>query len=206
MTLREDIRKISADMDTPALLRFLIEERFAGVTVVTASLRAPSIVVLKMVSDIDTSTPVVFCRRPPVFEASTEYRAQIVSHLGLQNVSVTDGRETEVAPGDKDHTERLWVQYKDMPGRSAQLLHLNESLRPYKCWINAVYHVPRDYLGKDRVEVDGRLIRVNPLARWTRDDVRAFMRTSNLPYHKMAKREFQYQVNESGATVPTYHF
>ncbi len=206
MTLRQDIRSVSAGMDTPEMLRFLIEEKFPGRIVVTASLRASSIVVLKMVSDIDPATPVIFCQRPPVFEESTEYRAKIVESLGLQNVVMNDGHEQEVRPDDKDHCERMWVHYRDAPGRSYQLLHLNDCLAPYSCWISAVYHVSRPSGVRNRVDVDGQLIKVDPLIRWSKDDVRGFMRAHRLPYHKMAKRSYRYDGADESVVHPTYHF
>ena len=206
MTPRQEIRKISVDLTTPELLHYLIKERFPGEIVVTASLMASSVVVLKMISDIDPATPVIFCQRRPIFEESTEYRAKIVERLGLQNISLNNGRELEVAPGDNDHCERMFVQYRDMPGRSFQILHLNECLAPYKCWISAVYHVPRPDYVQNRVDVDGRLIRVDPLVRWTKDDVREYMRAQGLPYHKMAKRNFSYDENRNPDIIPSYQF
>ena len=49
MFVTRDIRSVGADHSTPDLLRFLIAQKFAGTTVVTASLKAPSVTVLKMV-------------------------------------------------------------------------------------------------------------------------------------------------------------
>jgi len=206
MTLREEIRSVSVGMKTQDVLRFLIKERFQGSTVVTASLMASSVVVLKMIADIDPATPVIFCQRPPVFEESTEYRAKIVELLGLQNVSLHDGHETEIKPGDTDHCERMWVQYRDMPGRSFQILHLNDCLAPHSCWISAVYHVSRPNAVRNRVDVDGRLIKVDPLIRWSKNDVRDFMRMHRLPYHKMAKRDYRYNETKEDVSHPTYHF
>ncbi len=206
MTLREDIREVSIGMKTPELLRFLIEEKFPGKTVVTASLMASSTVVLKMVADINPSTPVIFCQRPPFFEESTEYRAKIVERLGLDNISLNHGHETDIRPDDKDHCERMWAQYRDMPGRSYQLLHLNDCLAPFDCWISAVYHIARPQGVRNRVDVEGRLIKIDPLIRWSKPDVRDFMRTHRLPYHKMAKRQYRYDKTDDEAVHPTYHF
>jgi phosphoadenosine phosphosulfate reductase len=205
MTLVQDIRSVSVHLDTPELLRYLIKEKFPGKIAVTASLIAPSVVVLKMVADIDPATPIIFCQRPPIFEVSAEYRTQIVERLGLTNVSLTEGHETRVRDGDHDHCERMWVHYPDMPGSSLQVLHINDSLAPYSCWISAVYHMQRPNEVVNRVDVDGLVIKVDPLVRWSKDDVRAFMRTNDLPYHKLAARKFQYDEN-SEVTYPTYHF
>ncbi len=206
MSLRQEIRSISGELNASELLRHLILERFPGETVITSSLRAPSICVLNMVSEIDPATPVVFCQRPPVFEESAEYRAQIVEQLGLTNVVMNDGRETEVAQGDRDHCERMWVHYRDMPGRSFQLLHINDCLAKYKCWISAVYHVDPSPEPRNRVDVEGKLIKVDPLARWSKKDVQVYMSEKNLPYHKMAKRQFNYKGKTDGAVYPMYHF
>ncbi len=188
MSVYQDIRSISPDLSTPDLLRFLIEDRFAGKTVVTASLKAPSVAVLKMVADIDPATPVVFCIRGFQFPESIEYRKRIVGLLGLERVSESHGGESEILPGDADHCEQMWCENRDMPGRSHEIVHLNQTLAPYDCWISAVYHMPRASHVTQRVDVEGRLIRIDPLIRWSKDDVLAFMREHKLPFHPRAVR------------------
>ena len=74
MTEFDEIREACEDLSTEGLLRYLIKDRFPGMTVVTASLRAPSIVVLKMIADIDPGTPVMFCRPGQLFEESEAHR------------------------------------------------------------------------------------------------------------------------------------
>lgn len=197
--------RFSADVDTPEMLRYLLEERFSGNVVVTASLMASSIVVLKMVSEIDNTTPVIFCRRPPFFDESTEYRDKIVDLLGLENVSMNEGHETQIRPGDKDHCEYMWIQHR-VPGRSFEMLHLNDSLAPYGCWISAVYHDTRPDRAQNLIEEEGRLTRVNPLLHWSKDDVREFMRINNLPYHKMAKKKYSHTETKEDVESPSYHY
>ena len=188
MSVYQDIRSISPELSTQDLLRFLITERFPGQTLVTASLKAPSVVVLKLVADIDPTIPVVFCIRGFQFPESDVYRARIVDRLGLKTVSQTRGDEVEVLPGDCDHSERMWVENREGLGRSFEIVHLNQTLAPYSCWISAVYHVPRPPHVTQRVDVESRLIRVDPLIRWSKDEVRTFMREHELPFHPRAAR------------------
>ncbi len=206
MTIYQDIRSISPDLSAPDLLRHLILDRFPGKTLVTASLKAPSLVVLKMVADIDPATPVVFCRRGFQFPESRAYRERIVDLLGLENISQSTGGEVEVPPGDIDHCERMWSETEDGMARSYEICHLNRSLAPYDCWISAVYHMPRSPHIEQRVDVESRLIRVDPLLRWSRDDVRAFMREHELPFHPRAIRRRPEPPAESQPLPPTYHF
>ena len=206
MTIYQDIRSISPDLSAQDLLRHLILERFPGKTLVTASLKAPGLVVLKMVADIDPATPVVFCLRGFQFPESRAYRERIVDLLGLENISQSTGGEVEVLPGDIDHCERMWSETEDGMARSYEICHLNRTLAPYDCWISAVYHMPRSPHIEQRVDVESRLIRVDPLLRWSRDDVRAFMREHELPFHPRAIRRRPEPPAESQPLPPTYHF
>jgi len=184
----DQLNAATAGLATEGFLRHLIEERFCAKTVVTASLRSSSVVVLKMVADIDPTTPVVFCRRGTPFPESLEYQETIVRLLGLSDVTVSDGHESHARRGDYDHCERMWVEYPNAPGRSFEIAHLNDALAAYECWISAVYHVKPPDAERHRLDVEGRLCRVDPLAGWSRDDVRTFMRLHGLPYHERAFR------------------
>ena len=206
MTAYQDIRSISADLSTPDLLRFLIVEKFPGKTLVTASLKAPSVVVLKMVADIDPTTPVVFCGRGFQFPESDQYRTRIVELLGLEHVSQTKGDEFVTLPGDYDHCERMWAEYQDTLGRSYEIIHLNQTLAPYNCWISAVYHISDSPELTHRVDVESRLIRVNPLIRWSKDDVRAFMREHKLPFHPRAVRNAPKAPTDLQEPPPSYNY
>jgi phosphoadenosine phosphosulfate reductase len=206
MSVHQEIRSVSSNLSTADLLRFLIVERFSGKTLVTASLKAPSIVVLKMVADIDPATPVVFCTPGYRFPESDEYCKRIVELLGLTNVSQSKGGETEVLPGDWDHYERMWVEYRDSPGQIFEIIHLNRTLAPYDCWISAVYHVPDPLPLDHRVGMECRLIRVDPLNRWTKEDVRAFMRENNLPFHPRAVRRKPTPSPGEDRVLPSYNY
>lgn len=207
MSLLSDVRSVSSALAAPDLLRYVIVDRFPGKTVVTASLRARSIVVLSMVANIDRTTPVVFCRPGHLFLESREYRERIIERLGFINVTESTGHETDIRAGDQDHCERMWSEYEDSPGRTFEIVHLNETLAPYDCWISAVYHMPRPGNVRHRVDVEGRLIRIDPLLSWSQDDVRRYMLEHDLPFHPRAHRRTKPEPWPEGIPPPpTYHF
>jgi len=201
----DELRESCKDLDTPALLRYLIKDCFPGMTVVTASLRAPSIVVLKMVADIDPDTPVLFCRPGELFAESEAHRAEIVSLLGLTHVSETEGGKSGVLPDASDHYERMWAEYRSGLGRVHELVHLNDVMMHYDCWISAVYHLPSPQTAL-RVDLECNVVRVDPLNDWSPQDVRAFMREHNLPFHPRARRRVDPRTAEDTPCPPSYHF
>ena len=208
MSLLQDVRSVTAELSTAAMLRFLITEKFPGKTAMTASLRAPSLVVLKMAADIDRAIPVVFCHPGHLFPESLAYRERIVELLGLENVSVTQGREVSVAPGDNDHYEQMWAESLDGSNRIHEFVHVNDTLSAYDCWISAVYHFIGPAHVTHRVDVESRLIRVDPLRRWSKDDVRQFMRDNGLPFHPRAARERRRPepFRDTPPVAPSYHY
>ena len=188
----EDLRQATADLTAPALLRHLLAEAYPKGCAVTSSLRARSIVVLKMVADIDRATPVIFCHAPYVYPESVEYRAQIVRRLGLSDVRDPEPEESATGPDGRDHFEE--IQSNIWGGGSIEtIVHLNRSLAGFDCWISAAYHRP--YAGDEtpRLMQDGRLLRVNPLQGWTQEQVHGFLARHDLPLHPRVD-------------PPTYHY
>lgn len=207
MSQLSDFWTITSKLATPELLRYLITERFPGKTVVTASLRVRSVVVLSMIADIDPNTPIVFCRPGHLFPDSLKYRQRILGQLGLSNFVETEGHEAELQSCENAYSERMWSEYKDAPGRTFEIVHLDKTLAPYDCWISAVYHDDRSGHVQHRVDRRGRLIRVNPLLSWTQDDVRRYMAEKELPYHPRSRRRKSSKPWPAGVhTPPTYHF
>ena len=193
-------------LPAPKLLRYLMCDVFAGKTVVTASLRAPSIVVLKMVADIDRSTPVFFCQRGHIYKESQKYREQIVDLLGLTNVTVTAGGAASSGSCGFFQHEQMWVGAPAGNGRIRETVHLSEILAPYDCWISAVYHAPRPENITHRVDTCGDKTRVDILRHRSAASIRRFMLDHGLPFHPRAKpRQIKIPASHEPA-ADIYHF
>ncbi|MBW7852541.1 MAG: phosphoadenosine phosphosulfate reductase family protein [Rhodospirillales bacterium] len=186
MTPFQEIAAAAEKMSAQDLLRFAIKDKFPGRSVVTASLRARSVAAVAMVAEIDPSTPIVFCQPSALFPESLDYRSRLVRRLGLSDVSVSTGREPEVRPSDRDHFECMWVDDPVGGGRVHEIVHLNETLGEFDCWISAVYHVPKSPRARHKVDVDGRLIRIDPLIDWSEERVRMYLRQRGIPLHPRA--------------------
>ena len=188
----EELRHTTAAMPAPALLWHILMERFPKRCVTTSSLRARSVVVLKMLAEIDPAAPVIFCHASYIYPESIEYRTSIVRLLGLTDVRDPRADETGVLPDDRDHFEIIRTDVSG-GGTIESRVHLNSSLADFDCWISAAYHRAYSDVAAERLVPEGRLVRVDPLSGWSREDVHAWMARHDLPHHPRI-------------LAPTYHY
>lgn len=183
-----EIKEACQNMGCTELMEYLIKDKFPGKIAVTASLRARSVIVQQLISEIDPTIPIIYCNAGKVFPESEEYQREMVQRFGFTNVLNPIGSdETKIRSGDHDHIEWLKAQYDRQSGGTQEAMHLNNTLAPYDCWISAVYHFDQDSAQRSRVEREGLLVRVNPILEWDGDRVNDFMEQFKLPYHKLAK-------------------
>ncbi len=206
MDLLQELRDATDGLPTAQMLRYLLKERFPGEVVVTASLKAPSIVTLQMISDIDPSTPVIFCHPQQVFPESETYRAEIIGLLGLSNVKVVTRSDPPTEKRPYERCERLWSEVPG-GGRIRETIHLNETLAPYKCWIKAAYHDGPAGPAGHRLDLYGGLVIVDVSHRRTIETIDRFMQAHGLPYHpKVRRRTKRVYTALPDAPVVGYHF
>lgn len=199
-----EIQEHTKNLSCYSLIEYLVNDRFKGKTIVSASLRARSIVVLQMLADINPATPVVFCHAGTIYPESVEYKQYIIDRLGLTDIREPRKRESETMPGDHDHVEWLKASYNGT-ATVKTALHLNQSLHGFECWISAVYHNPDGGSKLNRIDVEGKMLRVNPLLNWTKEGVARFMKVHALPFHKLAPRDPVYPKHEGGDQQVTFY-
>ncbi len=200
-----DIINESEGLPTADFLRYLVRDKFPGKVVVTTSLRARGMATLRMLADIEPATPVVFCHMKRTYPGSMEYKESIIESLGLTDVRSPED-DNGPLEGDCHHSEALWGQMDDGK-RQYRTIPLNQTLKPFDCWISAVYHSPYSDDVPPRVAQEGRLIRIDPMAGWTKEEVRDYLKQRDVPFHPMAMN-LQYQRVDTVASVHAddYHY
>jgi phosphoadenosine phosphosulfate reductase len=199
------IQENTKNLSCYSLIEYLVNDHFNGKVIVSASLRARSIVFLQMLSDINPETPILFCHAGTIYPESVEYKQFIIDRLGFTNIRETQKRETDTMPGDYDHIEWLMASYNGSNGAVKTAMHLNKSLYGFECWISAVYHNPVDSSQINRIDIEGKVLRVNPLLEWTHEDVDKFMKAHDLPFHTLAPRD-PFSPKHQDRLIPFYGY
>jgi phosphoadenosine phosphosulfate reductase len=102
------------------------------------------------------------------------------------------------------HGEELWLRKPDLYLAIAKVAPLNAALAQLDCWVTGVRrdqsptraNAPK--LGWDAAH---ELWKANPLADWSADDCRAYIRERGLPYNALHDRHYD-SIGDVHSTLP----
>jgi phosphoadenosine phosphosulfate reductase len=175
--------------DVQTVLRHALTDVQIGDIALISSFGAESVVLLHMISEIDKSTPVLFLETEMLFPETLTYQREVSELLGLTDVRVITPNRDAVLTEDVDgllhqaDTDACCDLRKTRP--------LAEALQGFDGWITG----RKRYQGGQRAalplyEKDGRKIKINPLAKWSADDLKNYMVQHNLPRHPLVAKGY----------------
>ncbi len=183
----DDLRGAYGNLDGLALLRALLREGpLRGKTVLTSSFGAESIVLLDMVATVAPDTPVIFLDSGKLFTETHSYREEVVGLLGLTDVRSIGPNPADLARDDRSGD--LWQRDTDHCCDLRKTRPLTGALDGFTAWITG----RKRFQGGARVtlpviegEAASGRIKINPLARWTAEDIERYRELRHLPVHPL---------------------
>ena len=156
-----------------------------------SSFGAESVVLLHMAAVVDKATPVLFIDTQMLFTETLEYQQEVSERLGLKNVQIIRADDQDVQRDDPYGALRL----RDMDAccNLRKTFPLQQALSGYDGWITGRKRFQagsRAALEFFEVEDGTGRIKVNPLAHWAPEDVRAYMIENNLPRHPLVAKGY----------------
>ncbi|WP_171204678.1 phosphoadenylyl-sulfate reductase [Ruegeria sp. HKCCA0235A] len=156
-----------------------------------SSFGAESVVLLHMAAVIDKMTPVLFVDTQLLFTETLEYQQEVSERLGLRNIRIIRADDEELQREDPYGALRL--RDTDACCNLRKTFPLQHALTGYCGWITGRKRFQsgtRAALEFFEVEDGTGRIKVNPLAHWAPDDVRAYMEENNLPRHPLVAKGY----------------
>lgn len=156
-----------------------------------SSFGAESVVLLHMVAVTDRDLPVVFIDTQMLFTETLVYQVELTERLGLRNVRIIRADDQTVAEGDPYGA--LHLRDTDACCALRKVAPLEKALSGYDGWITGRKRFQsgtRAALDFFEVEDGHSRIKVNPLAHWAPDDVRAYMEENRLPRHPLVAQGY----------------
>jgi phosphoadenosine phosphosulfate reductase len=171
------------------ILEAAIKDLFAGQIALSSSFGADSAVLLHMVAQIDPDLPVLFLDTQRHFMQTEQYRDDLVERLKLTNLKIVRPDEDEARAEDADN--RLYARSTDACCDLRKVRPLERALRPYAAWISGrKRHQAATRAALPVVEFDATHYKVNPLARWSQDDIEAYFKLHALPEHPLVEQGY----------------
>lgn len=161
----------------------------AGNIALVSSFGAESVVLLHMAAVADRSTPILFIDTEMLFTETLVYQTEVSERLGLTNVRII--RAGDIAARDQDGT--LHRSDPDACCTLRKTEPLNKALAPFDGWITGRKRFQsgkRAALDFFEVEDGTGRIKINPLAHWAPEDVRAYMDENRLPRHPLVAQGY----------------
>ncbi|MGC0052132.1 phosphoadenylyl-sulfate reductase [Brucella pituitosa] len=165
-------------------------ELFDGRIAVVSSFGAESAVLLHMISEIDPATPVLFLDTGKHFRATLDYRHDLVDRLGLLDVQDILPLEENVKADDPFGA--LSMTDKDRCCFIRKVEPMARAVAPYDAWMTGRKQFQASTRNALPVfESVGPRIRINPLARMSAYDLRAYARVHDLPVHPLTTQGYR---------------
>lgn len=163
----------------------------AGDIALVSSFGAESVVLLHMAAVIDRTVPVLFVDTQMLFAETLVYQAEVAERLGLKNVRIISADKADVEK--QDPYGALHLNDTDACCTLRKTIPLQRALTGFDGWITGRKRFQagtRTALDFFEVEDGTGRIKVNPLAHWAPDDVRAYMEENRLPRHPLVARGY----------------
>ncbi len=170
--------------DSRDVLAAAVNDVFPGRVAVVSSFGTESAVLLDLVAQVDRAIPVIFLETGKHFPETLAYRDSLVTHLGLSDVRSVTPAADDLTWADADGT--LWKRSPDFCCRLRKVLPLERALSGFSAWVNG----RKRFQGGQRggiplFEASGGRIKVNPLAAWDAQQLRAAFVERGLPPHPL---------------------
>ncbi len=175
--------------DAQTVLRHALTDVQIGQVALVSSFGAESVVLLHMIAQIDKATPIIFLDTEMLFPETLAYQRDVATKLGLTDVRVVTPDRNDLLVEDVDgllhqaDTDACCDLRKTRP--------LENALKEFDGWITG----RKQFQGGKRAalplfEKEGRKIKINPLAKWSVDDLKGYMEEHDLPRHPLVAKGY----------------
>ncbi len=160
--------------------------RFAPRLAMTSNFGGEGVVVMDKLAQVAPETPVIYLETGFQFAETDQLKARLRSRYGL---NIIERRaELSVAEQDRIYGERLYERDPDLCCRIRKVEPLAAALKGYDAWIAALRRdqsPTRANIGIVEWNARHGLVKINPLATWTRRQVWDYIVSNELPYNPL---------------------
>ncbi len=169
-------------------------EQYGERIILACSFGAEDVALVDMMLRINPQSTLFYLDTDFLFPETYTVRDRIIKHYGLKNEQLIHMKPSlNPAEQASQHGEGLWLRNPDLCCQLRKIEPLTRVLKNYGAWITGIRrdqsatraHAPL-------VEWDTKfgLVKFNPLAAWSWEQVWEYIRTNQVPYNKLHDQHF----------------
>lgn len=177
--------------DAAGVIKSALRVMTPGRLALVSSFGAESIVLLHLVAAENREIPVLFIDTGLLFAETLTYQEQVAERLDLNDIRVIRGDPATIRARDPYGGLRLGDS--DACCKLRKRAPLEAALSGFDGWISgrkSFQSLTRRGLDHFELEEETGLLKVNPLAHWTAQDLRQYMYNHDLPPHPLVARGY----------------
>ncbi|HNB51848.1 MAG TPA: phosphoadenylyl-sulfate reductase [Anaerolineales bacterium] len=193
----EDLNTRFATATPEDILRWCWDT-FGELAVTTSSFQSQSVALLYMISQVVPHLPVLFIDTGFHFAETLAFRDELTHNWGLKLVNVVP--EEYIT---RENLSELREMDPDYCCLHAKVAPLQRALNGKKAWITGIRRdqtFTRQHISIF-AETSGGMLKVMPLATWSREEIKAYILAHNLPAHPL-KNAGYLSIGCAPCTVP----
>ena len=163
---------------------------------VATSFQSSGLVILHMMREIRPDVPVLFLNTGFHFPETLEFRDRLVEDWDLKLVELR-GHHGSVEGQNQVYGEELYKRDPDKCCFINKVLPLQTALEEFDGWMSGLRR-DQSPMRADTPIIEAQLLpsgnevlKIHPLARWTGEDVKAYVKEHDIPTHPLLERGFR---------------
>jgi phosphoadenosine phosphosulfate reductase len=194
--LEEELKRLSESFETRRpqdVLAYAIE-RYLPKIVLACSFGAEDVVLVDMIQRIDPQVPLFYLDTDFLFAETYDVRDRIVEKYGLRPEQVLR-ITSRLTPAEQaaQYGEALWARQPDRCCELRKVEPLTRVLKGFDAWITGIRRdqaPTRANAGLIEWDRKFQLVKINPLAKWTAQDVWTYIKKYEVPYNRLHDQNY----------------
>jgi phosphoadenosine phosphosulfate reductase len=175
------------------VLAYALDRYFPRI-ILACSFGAEDVALVDMIHRINPKTPLFYLDTDFLFPETHEVRDRLIEKYGLSPDQVVQVKSV-LTPEQQaaQYGEALWKRDPDRCCHLRKIEPLAGILQHYSAWMTGIRRdqaPTRAHAGIVEWDAKFQLVKFNPLARWTTDDVWTYIRLHEVPYNVLHDRHY----------------
>jgi phosphoadenosine phosphosulfate reductase len=167
------------------VLRVALTAYFPDI-VLASSFGAEDVALIDMLSRINAAVPILYLDTDFLFAETYATRDALVKKYGIAPIQV----KSLLTPDQQaaQFGDKLWERQPDECCNQRKVEPLGRALKPYKAWITGIRREQSARRATAKIvewDLQFELVKFNPLARWTNEDVWTYIKRHDVPYNSL---------------------